>query len=59
MEHPEFLDMYENSYYTIDFSNFVKEVVLKDKFPKTESELDDLDGSGVWVKMHWAPYWFT
>ena len=59
MEHPEFVDKYENSYSKIDFPNFVEEVVLKDKFPRTESELDDLNGSGVWVKLHWAPYWFT
>ena len=42
LEHPEFVNKYENSYSKIDFPNFVEEVVLKDKFPRTESELDDL-----------------
>ena len=38
---------------------FVEEVVLKDKYQKTEADLEQLGRSGVWIKHHWAPYWFT
>ena len=26
---------------------------------KTEKDLEDYDASGVWIKHHWAPYWYT
>ena len=52
-------EKYGPSYSHVDWKYFIEEVVLKDKYSKTESELDNLNGGGVWVKLHWAPYWFT
>ena len=40
----------------MEWSNFTEEVVVNDKLNKTEAELGDLNGGGVWD--HWGPYWF-
>ena len=46
-------------FFSKDWAHFVDEVVLKDEFNKTEQDLEHLDESGVLIKHHWAPYWYT
>ena len=53
------LDQDDVDLFSKDWVYFVDEVVLKDKFHKTEKDLEHYDASGVWIKHHWAPYWYT
>jgi len=48
-----------NKFYSKDWPEFVEEVVLRDELHKSEEELEHLSSPGVWVKHHWAPYWYT
>ena len=59
MARPELYTHYEELYGNITWYQFIEDVVLGDKFSRTEAQLDQLNGPGVWVKLHWAPYWFT
>ena len=59
MSRPELYSQYEELYGNITWYQFIEEVVLGDKFSRTEAQLDQLNSPGVWVKLHWAPYWYT
>jgi len=57
---PEVRKEMEARFGNFSWNYFVDEVVLRDNFfKKTEAELNNLDASGVWLKHHWAPYWYT
>eukprot|EP00090_Calanus_glacialis_P012606 TRINITY_DN21202_c0_g1_i1.p1 TRINITY_DN21202_c0_g1~~TRINITY_DN21202_c0_g1_i1.p1 ORF type:complete len:347 (-),score=75.10 TRINITY_DN21202_c0_g1_i1:75-1115(-) len=47
------------NFFSKDWPYFVEEIVLKDEYHKTEEDLEELGRSGVWIKHHWAPYWYT
>ena len=57
--YPSVQKQYETLYSNISWPVFVQELVLGDKFHKTEEEMEDIEGGGVWIKHHWAPYWYT
>lgn len=56
---PSIQGQFESVYSNISWPFFVQELVLEDKFHKSEEEMEDIEGGGVWIKHHWAPYWFT
>ena len=56
---PQVQKQFESFYSNISWVYFVEEIVLGDQFHKTEDQLEDIEGGGVWITHHWAPYWYT
>ena len=56
---PQVQKKFESLYSNISWTYFVEEIVLHDRFHKTEEQMNDVEGAGVWIKHHWAPYWYT
>ena len=48
----------DDAIFSASWPEFVENVVLRDPFNRTESDLEDNDACGVWIKHHWAPYWY-
>ena len=45
--------------FSASWQEFVENIVLGDYFNRTEAVMEDYDASGVWIKHHWAPFWYT
>ena len=46
-------------FFSQSWPSFVRDTVLANRDGRVEAELVEIGRQGVWVKHHWAPYWFT
>jgi len=49
----------EELFSNLSWSNFVNRLVLADELDTQEEDMEDHTKMGIWLKHHWAPYWYT